>query len=349
MSKSVCLTGGGTAGHVMPNLALYDALREQGYDVFYIGSKGLEKDLVASKNIPFVQIFSGKLRRYFSWQNFLDVFKVGIGCLQCLIILMIRRPALVFSKGGFVAVPVVFAAWVLRIPVLSHESDVTPGLANRIISKFAKKLLYSFPESKKFLEPSALCVGSPVRPELLTGSAQRGRELCGFTSDHEIILFMGGSQGSVKINEAILDALPSLVEKYCVIHITGKGKQIPFADSNYKSFEFIGEELRHIYAATDFVVARAGANSIFEFLALNKPMLLIPLVQGSRGDQVHNARSFESKSWAMVLDEDALNANTLRQSIEKLSDNNSKIKQSQQQFKADDSVSLIIKAMEAVL
>ena len=323
--KVIALTGGGTAGHVMPHLAMLDDLNKNGYKLFYIGSNGIEKDIISSESLEYVQIASGKLRRYWSFQNFLDIFKVIFGTLQSVAILLRRKPRLVYSKGGFVSVPVAVAAWILRIPVISHESDYNPGLANKIISRFAKKIFYSFPETKKFLpSEKAVFTGIPVRQILFQGDKAKGYERCGF-SEGKTILVMGGSLGAQKINDALLEALPQLVDRYQVAHITGKGKGIPFEHPRYKSFEFISEGLEDIFAIADVIVSRAGANSIFEFLALRKIMLLIPLEQGSRGDQVLNANCFADRGWAQILLEKDLSPERLLERLRFIENNEKEI------------------------
>lgn len=306
----IVLTGGGTAGHVMPNLALLPYLQSDGFHPIYIGSKGIEKEIVESAGIEFHSIQSGKLRRYISIENFKDIFKVMLGVLQSFALLQRIKPVCVFSKGGFVAVPVAVAAWLRGIPVISHESDVSPGLANRIISRFAKMNLYAFPETGRYLSghPNRL-VGTPVRDAIYEGDRQRGLALCGWdSSDLPVVLFMGGSQGAQFINDLVQSSLQELLPVCRVVHLTGRGKQ-PAPElalqlaSNYKSFEFLGQEMPDVLAAANLVVSRAGANSIFELRALQKPMLLIPLEKGSRGDQILNAESFRQNGWASVLRE----------------------------------------------
>lgn len=325
----IALTGGGTAGHVMPHIALLSSYEQKGWQVFYIGSSGVEKQLISAHGIPFSEIAAGKLRRYLSFRNVIDVFKVGFGFLQSLIVLLRKKPDLIFSKGGFVSVPVAVAGWVLRIPVVSHESDITPGLATKIISKFAHTILYSFPETKGYLSSKSEWVGLPVRRELFSGSREKGLHLSGITpGDSKVILVMGGSLGALKINQAFEEALPSLVDRYSVIHLTGKGKAIDFQHERYCQFEFVSEGIEHLFALADLVVCRAGANSIFELLALEKPMLLIPLSGGSRGDQIHNAKCFKDRNWAHVLVEDELSKDSLIVGIDSLAQGSEEIKAS---------------------
>jgi UDP-N-acetylglucosamine--N-acetylmuramyl-(pentapeptide) pyrophosphoryl-undecaprenol N-acetylglucosamine transferase len=306
-SNVIILTGGGTAGHVMPHLAILSELRDAGFDPHYVGSGGIEKDLANKAQIPFHQIATGKLRRYASVDNFLDVFKIFLGFIQALVLVARLRPVVVFSKGGFVAVPVTIAAWFFRVPVVTHESDYSPGLANRIIAPFSKKILFTFPETASYLSAAkAIHVGTPVRPELFLGDSVRGRTFCQLSRGLPILLVMGGSQGAQRINSALSIILPELLKTFDVVHLTGKGKSVPFAADGYRSFEFLGPELKDVFAAASLVVSRSGANSIFELLALKKPMLLVPLEIGSRGDQVLNARSFVAHGWARSLSETQL-------------------------------------------
>jgi UDP-N-acetylglucosamine--N-acetylmuramyl-(pentapeptide) pyrophosphoryl-undecaprenol N-acetylglucosamine transferase len=347
MSKPLLiLTGGGTAGHVIPHFALLPSLRQAGWDCEYIGSQGMERGLVMQQGIRFHQIASGKLRRYFSWQNVLDLFRIAWGFLQALWILSRRKPRVVFSKGGFVSVPVCYAAALLRIPVITHESDLTPGLATRLITPIARVCLCTFPETQRHLTRAVL-VGSPVRQELLAGDRSRGLAMCGFDRQdpRPVVLFMGGSLGAQKINLCLEQTFAALKQRYRVIHITGKSKSLGLVDEDYKGFEYVGSELADVYAATDFVVARAGANSIFEFLALHKPMLLIPLKAGSRGDQIVNAQSFVNKGWAQVMDEDQLSPDRLAAAIDQLARSAPSMLEAQSHFQHQQTFAKIIEVL----
>jgi UDP-N-acetylglucosamine--N-acetylmuramyl-(pentapeptide) pyrophosphoryl-undecaprenol N-acetylglucosamine transferase len=323
VQKTICLTGGGTAGHVTPHFALIPEMKRLGWHVVYIGSKGIEKSLVEGQNIPFFEIAAGKLRRYLSWQNVTDIFRTMAGFVQAYQHLSKIKPQLIFSKGGFVAVPVAFAGWLHGIPVVSHESDVSPGLANRLIGFLAKKIMFSFPETKTFIrdgQKKGLWVGAPVRQDLFTGDKNRALALCGFDKNFDplsipTLLVMGGSQGALRINQALQEILPTLVEKMQVIHLTGKGKGLEFKHPRYKSFEFVTTEFKDLLALATHVVSRAGSNSIFELLALSKPMLLIPLELGSRGDQILNARSFQQQGWAITLRDKDLAPEELQKAI----------------------------------
>jgi UDP-N-acetylglucosamine--N-acetylmuramyl-(pentapeptide) pyrophosphoryl-undecaprenol N-acetylglucosamine transferase len=343
------LTGGGTAGHVMPHLAILTELRKAGFEPHYIGSGGIESELARKAQIPFHQIATGKLRRYVSVDNFWDIFKIIWGTAQSLILLLRLRPKIVFSKGGFVAVPVTVAAWILGIPVVTHESDYSPGLANKIIAPFSRKILYTFPETGALLSTTkAQHVGTPVRPELFAGDASIGKKLCGFTRDLPIILVMGGSQGAQRINDALAQILPELLMTFDVVHLTGKGKSVSADKAGYRSFEFLGNELKDVFAAASLVVSRAGANSIFELLALRKPMLLIPLEIGSRGDQVLNARSFSAHGWARTLGESELTSDRLLTAIKETWQSASAIKASQQGVDIQDVPRKIVETLHRV-
>jgi len=321
--KTLVLTGGGTAGHVMPNLALVPRLREQGWSLHYLGSSGgPERGLVQSQGIPFHAIATGKLRRYFSWKNFTDPFRVIWGALQAFFLLGKLRPEAVFSKGGFVAVPVVYAAFIRRIPVILHESDLTPGLANRLCLRFCRRICASFPETLEHLPPGkAVLTGTPVREELLKGDRNSGLNWLGFTSEKAVLLIMGGSQGAATLNRCVRSTLTRLRELYQVVHLCGPGRMDSSLEglAGYRQFEFLGGELADVFAASDRVVSRAGANSLFELLALRKPSLLIPLpLTASRGDQILNAQSFVRRGFAAMLRQEDLNEDSLLRGLETL-------------------------------
>ena len=324
--KRIVLTGGGTAGHVTPNIALLPKLKELGYDVHYIGSyNGIEKTLIEDCQIPYYGISSGKLRRYFDLKNFSDPFKVLKGFSEAAKLLKNLKPDVVFSKGGFVSVPVVLAAKQQRIPVVIHESDMTPGLANKISIPAASKVCCNFPETMEHLpKGKAVLSGSPIREELLTGSREKALAFTGLTGTKPVLLIIGGSLGSVIVNEAVRSILPKLLKKFEIIHLCGKGKldQTLTAMNGYVQYEYISDELKDLFALCDIVISRAGANSICEFLALRKPALLVPLsAAASRGDQILNANSFKKQGYAAVLEEEALNGDSLYDALSELWDN----------------------------
>lgn len=319
--KRIVLTGGGTAGHVTPCIALLPELRKAGYDIQYIGSyNGIERKLIEELNIPYHGISSGKLRRYFDPKNFSDPFKVLKGYLEARKLVKNLKPDIIFSKGGFVSVPVVLAAKKYKIPVIIHESDMTPGLANKIAIPAAKRVCANFPETIKYLPPEkAVLTGTPIRKELFSGNKIRGLDYCGFTANKPVILIIGGSTGSRAINEVIRGMLPTLLRDYQVIHLCGKGNLDPKFEGHegYVQYEYIKDELSDLFAASDLVISRAGANSICELLALRKPNILIPLSAGaSRGDQILNAESFEHQGYSFVLKEENLSISSLLQAIE---------------------------------
>lgn len=314
--KRIVLTGGGTAGHVTPNIALLPALTKEGFDVHYIGSyDGIERKLIEDLGIPYYGISSGKLRRYFDPKNFSDPFKVVKGIFEANSLLKKLKPNVIFSKGGFVTVPVVLAAKRRGIPAIIHESDMTPGLANKICIPSAKKVCANFPETVKYLpEGKAVLTGTPIRQELFSGNKLEGLDFCGFTTNKPVILVIGGSTGSVVVNEAVRTILPTLLDKFQIIHLCGKDKVDPkfYNTPGYIQFEYVKKELSDLLDAADIVISRAGANAICELLALRKPHILIPLsAASSRGDQILNAESFERQGFSYVLKEESLAADSL--------------------------------------
>lgn len=344
----IVLTGGGTAGHVSPNLALISSLEAEGWEVVYIGSEnGIEKKLVAEAGIPYYGISSGKLRRYFSWQNFIDPFKVIKGIFDAYGAIAKIKPKVVFSKGGFVTVPVIFSSWLQRIPVIIHESDFSSGLANRLSIPFATKICVTFPETAKALAKYSAKVkhtGLPIRPDILQGKAASGRELCGFNLDLPVLFVVGGSTGSAKINQAVRSILSSLTQKYQVIHACGKGNIDTNLEGhpNYRQFEYLGTELADILAIADLVVSRSGANAVFEFLTLRKPHLLIPLSKlSSRGDQILNAQSFQARGYSAVLLEEDLTSESLLKAIADLDLHRDEYIQNMNQSEATNAIAQI--------
>ena len=348
--KRIILTGGGTAGHVTPNIALLPRLKELNYDIHYVGSyNGIEKELIEQFGIPYHGISTGKLRRYFSLQNFTDPFRVVKGLDEARKLVKILKPDVIFSKGGFVSVPVVLAGKSRKVPTIIHESDMTPGLANKLSLSSATKVCCNFPETLDHLpEGKALLTGSPIRQELLSGDKFAALNSLKFTSDKPVIMIVGGSLGAVAVNNAVRAILPELLKKYQVIHLCGKGKvdETMLHIDGYAQFEYVKDELRDLFAATDIVISRAGANAICELLALHKPNLLIPLsANASRGDQILNARSFERQGFSMVLEEEELTNEVLLSAIDSLYENRetyvNAMKQSNQQNSIDTIIDLI--------
>lgn len=338
MSK-IAFTGGGTVGHVSVNLSLIPTALEKGHQVFYIGSKnGIEREMIESQlsNIKYYPISSGKLRRYLSFENAKDVFKVLKGILDARRVLKKEKPDLLFSKGGFVSVPVVIAARSLNIPTIIHESDLTPGLANKISLKFSKKIYTTFEDTLKYLpKDKADFVGATIREDLKEGNQQKGYEITGFDSDKKVLLVMGGSLGSKKLNDIIRENLEALLHDYQIIHLTGHG----LVDESYKQkgyiqYEFVKEELTHLLSITDTVVSRAGSNAIYEFLTLRIPMLLIPLgLDQSRGDQIDNAKYFESKGYGKMIPEYQLTQFKLLEQLKQIESHRTDITHQMESYK----------------
>ncbi|SCY24461.1 UDP-N-acetylglucosamine-N-acetylmuramylpentapeptide N-acetylglucosamine transferase [Lachnospiraceae bacterium XBB2008] len=354
MGHSIVLTGGGTAGHVTPNLALLPALKEAGFDVTYIGSlDGIEKNLAEDAGLDYYGIAVGKLRRYFDPKNFSDPFRVIKGFFQARKILKTVRPEVVFSKGGFVAVPVVRAAASLKIPCIIHESDITPGLANKLCIPVADIVCCNFPETFDLIPPKkAHLTGSPIRAELFKGDREAGKKFVGFTDDKPVIMVIGGSQGSAAINGAIRDSLNDLLKDFNIVHLTGKDKtdNMLLTVEGYKQFEYITDELPDIFALADIVVSRSGANAIGELLALHKPNLLIPLPSASsRGDQIMNARSYEDQGFSMVLNEEDMTSKLLISKIRELYENKDKYIEAMSESKQRDAISAIMDLIMSVI
>ena len=351
--KRIILTGGGTAGHVTPNIALLPRLKELGYDIQYIGSyNGMEKGLIEPLGIPYHGISSGKLRRYFSLQNFTDPFRVLKGFGEAKKLIKELQPDVIFSKGGFVTVPVVMSGKKCKVPTIIHESDMTPGLANKISIPAATKICCNFPETLEHLpKEKAVFTGSPIRQELLTGNADAALKFCGLSAGKPVILIIGGSLGSVVVNNAVREILPDLLKDFHVIHLCGKGKVDDSLKSleGYVQFEYIKSELKDLFALADVVISRAGANAICELLALHKPNLLIPLsANASRGDQILNARSFERQGFSKVLEEEELNKSTLLDSLQTLFRDKESYIKAMQQSNQQNSIDTIIELIESV-
>lgn len=351
--KRIVLTGGGTAGHVTPNIALFPKLREEGYDIHYIGSHdGIEKKLMEDYKIPYYGISTGKLRRYFDPKNFSDPFRVVKGYSEAKKILKTLQPDVVFSKGGFVSVPVVRAAASLKIPCIIHESDMTPGLANKLCIPVASKVCCNFPETmQKISSQNAVLTGSPIREELTKGNKFKAMELCHFSSGKPVLLVIGGSLGASGVNKLVRNALPQLLEDFQVVHICGKDKvdNLLLTTPGYKQFEYVKEDLKDLFAMADVVISRAGANAICELLALRKPNLLIPLsANSSRGDQILNAKSFEAQGFSMVADEDYLTPVTLVEKVHELYCNRQSYLDAMQNCEQRNSIQVIMELIAEV-
>ncbi|MEF9939268.1 MAG: undecaprenyldiphospho-muramoylpentapeptide beta-N-acetylglucosaminyltransferase [Clostridium sp.] len=345
--KKILLTGGGTAGHVTPNLALLPSLQKEGFEIRYIGSyNGIERRLIENAGIPYDGISSGKLRRYFDLKNISDPLHVLKGYAEALKLIKKYKPDIVFSKGGFVAVPVVLAAKHYKIPTIIHESDMTPGLANKFCIPSAKKICCNFPETLQYLpEDKAVLTGSPIREELLHGDRLAGLLYAHLSSELPVLLVIGGSLGSVAVNQAVRGTLPMLLKEFQVVHICGKDNldEQLIGTSGYTQYEYVDKPLRHLFAAADLVISRAGANSICEILALRKPNVLIPLsAAASRGDQILNANSFARQGFSTVLEEEVLTSDTLYHAITETYKNRLSFIDTMGQSKLTDAVDTII-------
>lgn len=350
--KKIVLTGGGTAGHVTPNIALLPSLEKAGYEVAYMGSyDGIEKKLISDFDIPYKGISTGKFRRYLDIKNLTDPFRVVKGFSEARGFLKEFLPDVVFSKGGFVSVPVVRAAASLKIPCIIHESDMTPGLANRLCISVAEKVCCNFPETLKMLPPQkAVLTGSPIRAELAQGNKLAGLDLCGFTANKPVIMVIGGSLGAASVNKVVREALPKMLMDFQVVHLCGKDKidNLLLNTAGYKQFEYIKSELKDLFAMADLVISRAGANSICELLALKKPNILIPLPSASsRGDQLLNARSFEAQGFSIVINEDDLTASLLVDKVHELFFTRQTYRDAMSRSGQMDSITTIMKLIEA--
>ena len=346
MSRRILFTGGGTAGHVTPNIALIERLSGQGWEIAYVGSRdGIERTIMAEMDVRYFAISTGKLRRYFSWQNFIDPVRIFAGFLQSLVICLRYRPDVVFSKGGFVAVPLVMAAWLCRIPVITHESDMTPGLANRLCYPFARRICVNFPQTTRYLPADKVVVtGSPVRDALLHGDARAGRRALGLTEDKPVLLVFGGSLGATSINRAVREALDALLARFQVVHIVGPGNLDPAFDGRegYVQREYLSREFGDVLAAATLVVSRAGANTLYELLVTRKPHILVPLpLSASRGDQIVNAREFEQAGMSFVIPQEELSGESLLARVDEIMPRLAQIQANLATFEVRDSVTLI--------
>ncbi|EKE00533.1 MAG: hypothetical protein ACD_21C00332G0007 [uncultured bacterium] len=345
-NRKIIFTGGGSAGHVVPNLALIKKFRQEDWDVNYIGSQnGIEKELITKVGAPYHIIATGKLRRYFSWQNFIDPLKILLGIIQAFILIRKLKPDAIFSKGGFVAFPVVVAAWVNRIPAVIHEADLTIGLANKLCFPFATKICVTFPETINQIKnkQKAVVTGIPIREEFFYGNAEQGRAICGFTPNKKIILVFGGSLGADQINKVVRQLLPGILEQFQIAHICGEGKiDAGYDFAGYKQFAYLHEEFPHILAAADLVISRSGANSIYELIALRKPNILIPLAKASsRGDQILNAEYCVERGISEVILQEQLTAEILLKKIAMVEQQRDVIIAAMKKFAILESVRLI--------
>ncbi|MFZ5559377.1 MAG: undecaprenyldiphospho-muramoylpentapeptide beta-N-acetylglucosaminyltransferase [Patescibacteria group bacterium] len=348
----ILFTGGGTGGHIFPIISIKRAFKDaQGFQFYYLGPDSFAKENFAKEEIRTRFILAGKFRRYFSLETPIDLIKIFVSIIQCFWDLFIFMPDIVFSKGGYGSFPVVLVGWIYQIPIILHESDSAPGLANRITAKFAKKIILSFPESKNYFskyQEKIVLIGNPIREELIQGDETKGKELFKISSEKPVILVIGGSQGAQKINEIILNTLPRLLELAEVIHIAGQRnlevtlketQKILKSCENLKQFYhpvgFLNaEELKHAYALADLIINRAGAGSIFEIAALGKPSILIPIPNSAQDHQRKNAYEFAQTGGAIVLEQENLTPNIFLEEISRILGNASKVQEMAQKAKS---------------
>jgi UDP-N-acetylglucosamine--N-acetylmuramyl-(pentapeptide) pyrophosphoryl-undecaprenol N-acetylglucosamine transferase len=345
----IIFTGGGSSGHVTPSLPLISALQNRGENIFYVGSKkGIEHTLIKSLKIPYYAITTGKLHRYWTWKNLLTPFQLLIGITQSFLICRKIKPDVIFSKGGFVALPVVIAAKLSGISVVIHESDLTPGLANRLSFPFAKLICITFSETVKYFKNTSkvLLTGMPIRDALQHGDPAKGLKICGFIDKLKpVLLIMGGGLGSTVVNESIRRLIEPLTEKFQVIHICGKNKSDRTFEGikDYKQFEYLQDEFADVLASADLVISRAGATSIYELLALNKPNILLPLSKkASRGDQIDNAKYFAQLGLSKVIYSEEFSDEKLLKTLSESYENLDQLKSQLSRFKQLNATQIII-------
>lgn len=325
--KKIMFTGGGSGGHVTLNLNLIPLFQKNGWQIVYVGSEtGIEKELIAKiEGVKYYAIKTGKLRRYFSWQNLKDMFKIPVGVCQAAAIIHKEKPDIIFSKGGFVSFPVVVGGFLNHRKIFMHESDLTPGLANKMSLPFVSKFFTTFIDTVKYVRtPQKVCYIGPVLSDRLkNGDKNKALQMCNFNTEKPIVMFVGGSLGAQSLNKAVLQNIDALLQKFQIIHICGKGQKTDLERQGYAQFEFVDKEFKDLLAATDIVVTRSGSNAIFEFWSLNIPMLLVPLPSNaSRGEQTSNAQNFQSKGFAeILLDKDLAQNGLLLAQIDKMYQN----------------------------
>ena len=377
----ILLTGGGTGGHLIPLLGVVSELKKinnktpQGSATMEPANDEPEfllitpasgfNQSISEAGIQIKTIKAGKLRRYFSWENLRDIFKIPVGIVQSLYYVYKFKPDIVFSKGGFASVPPVIASWILRVPIVTHESDIVPGLANRIIARFASKILISFSAAEKYFDKSKVVLtGNPIRSDIAKGSIENALKFFKLSPDLPTVLIFGGSQGAQKINEMVLEILPDLTEKCQVIHQCGdKNYEEILSDTRcpirhrvsgnlerYKLYPFIKEEMKDAYALADIVISRAGANSLAEIVALQKPNILIPLSTSANNHQPENAKFFAEKNASLIVDETVDNSQDLADAILKLlSDKNLQTQMKQNLAKLSPSQNASQKIAEEII
>ncbi|MFH0969566.1 MAG: undecaprenyldiphospho-muramoylpentapeptide beta-N-acetylglucosaminyltransferase [Patescibacteria group bacterium] len=331
----ILLTGGWSGGHIFPLVSVARKLKEklgEEAELLYVGSGAkMEKEAMQAEGIPAKSILAGKMRRYFSILNFLDIFKIPIGFIQSLWILLAYMPDVVFSKGGYIAIPIVLAAWIYRIPIIIHESDAIPGTANKILEKFSTRVAIAYSSAQDYFSASETAlIGNPIRDGINQGNKEEARKIFNLTESKPVILVLGGSQGSEVINEAIIRILPKLIQHSQIIHQAGEkniekvireaGEQgIKAGREGYFAAGFLDfETIKQAYAISDLIISRAGANIIAEIAANAKPSILIPIEKSAQGHQRMNAYEIAKAGGALVLEESNLGENIFMEKIEKI-------------------------------
>ena len=353
MGRLIMMTGGGTAGHVMPNLALVKPLREKGYRIGYIGRKNsIEERLAKEAGLSFYHITAGRLHRDFNLENWISPWLNAKGILQAVAIIRREKPAVIFCKGGFVSVPVAVAGHLCQVPVVLHESDMTPGLANKLCMPFADKICVSFEETLKSVSSGkAVLTGTPIRQELTEGSVKEGYTLTGLTPGKPVILVMGGSSGAGALNAVIGTAAAELTKRYQIVHLCGRQQAEHCKPMlGYCPLEYAGAELKHLYAMADLIVSRAGANALAEIVLLQKPNILIPLPKAvSRGDQILNAASYEKKGYSLVLPQEQLTKETLLTALKQVWDGRESYKAAMAKSPGKNGTGAVMEAIEKAM
>lgn len=337
----IVLTGGGTGGHIIPLVAVANKIKEKvgqsGGEVqfMFVGPDGkMEQDLMQQAGIPTKRVMTGKMRRYFSILNIVDIFKVPIGVLQSLWVLLVYMPDAIFSKGGYASVPVVLAGWIYRIPILIHESDSVPGMTNEVLCKLANRVAVAYEEAEEnFPAAQVVLTGNPLRDDINKGDPNEARKIFSLIESKKVIFIWGGSQGAKNINDKIINILPELLKKYQIIHQTGENNLeenkrkagelgIKAGHDGYYPIAFIGDELKHFLAISDLIISRAGASSISEIAANKKPCILIPLENSANNHQKMNALAVSRRGGCVVLEENNLGGNLLISRIDEVMENN---------------------------
>jgi UDP-N-acetylglucosamine--N-acetylmuramyl-(pentapeptide) pyrophosphoryl-undecaprenol N-acetylglucosamine transferase len=322
--RMIVVTGGGTGGHIFPTIAVIGELKRRGYEeILWIGSKnGSEREWAKKVGVRYHGILAGKLRRYFSLRNFVDLFKVFWGTAQSFFLFCRKKPQIIFSKGGFVSVPPVLASRTFSVPVVTHESDTVPGLATRIISRCATAVCVSFQSTADFFPGrDVFFTGNPIREVVLQGSAERGVSWLGFEGNLPIVFAVGGSTGASAINETVWKMLEEGDLSFNLVHQCGRGNlnEGLSGRKRYRQFEFLDEQMGDVLQAASVVVSRAGAGALYEIGLLKKASILIPLpLSASRGEQIENARYYEEHGACVVIPQESLTPELLKLEIEEL-------------------------------